>query len=368
MVVSLIPVETHIVEGLARNWAMVVIVSTLVVLALLAALIIVKYVRISLNIMRDTRPPLARNPLDFEPLSGEAVAFPAYDGLQLAGMLIRAAEGGPRRGMVIFAHEYCSDMQSCGRYCRPLVESGYDILAFDFRGHGLSPSEPGYTPRQWVTERELHDIRGAIAYARLWLERSGRAPEVGLFGISRGGCAAIIAAEELKEVRAIAVDGAYSTDQTIEYFMRRWAYIFATVRLLYENHHPAFWRFLRWNLMIAARREFKCQFPSVRKAISRMTPRPMLFIHGEKDSYLPVELGRRLYALAGEPKYFWVAAGARHNQAAVIHPEWYARRVCGFFNRHLGPTEGERRRAALQEASARLGAADSAEAAAVQGA
>lgn len=324
-----------VLDALARNWAMVVIASTITTLIVVPGLILLKYVRISLNIMRTTRPPLSRNPLDFDRLSGEPVLFPAYDGLPLAGMLIRAAAGVPRRGLIVFAHEFCSDMHSCARYCRPLVAAGYDILAFDFRGHGQSPSPADWTPRQWVTDRELDDMRGAVAYAQSWLEERGYPPRFGAFGISRGACAAILIAAENPNIAALVSDGGFSTDTTIEYFMRRWAYIFARVRFVYENHPPVFWRFLRWSMFHFARREFGCRFPSVRKALRRMAPRPMLFIHGEKDSYLPVEQSRLLYALAGQPKYLWVAAGARHNQGVICHPELYARLTTAFFDRYL---------------------------------
>jgi dipeptidyl aminopeptidase/acylaminoacyl peptidase len=70
-----------------------------------------------------------------------------------------------------------------------------------------------------------------------------------------------------------------------------------------------------------------------------MSPRAMLFIHGEKDSYLPVEQSRRLFALAGQPKFVWIAPGARHNQAAVLHAEQYARITVSFFDRHLARRE-----------------------------
>ena len=324
-----------IIEALTRNWAMAAMLSTVLILIVVPALIIMKYVRISLNIMRTTKPPLTRNPLDYEPLTGEPVNFPAYDGLLLAGMLIRANPLVPRRGLVLFAHEYCSDMHSCARYCRPLRQAGYDVFTFDFRGHGQSENDPEYTPRQWVSNRDIDDIRGAIAFATAWLEEQDYDRRIGLFGISRGACAGILAALENPDIRVIVADGAFSTDRTIEYFMKRWAYIFAKVRFVYENHHPAFWKFLRWCMMHFARREFRCTFPSVRKALQRMAPRPMLFIHGEKDSYLPVEQTQMLYALAGQPKNMWIAPGARHNQAVLMHPETYARLTTGFFDRYL---------------------------------
>lgn len=324
-----------IVELFWRNWALVVMITTLMTLVVVPYLVIMKYVRISLNIMRTTKPPLARNPLDFVPLLGDIIRFPAFDGLPLNGMLIRGNSENAPRGFIIFAHEFCADMHSCARYCRPLQESGFDILTFDFRAHGQSDKDADYTPRQWVSDREVNDIRGAIAYAEHWLEDQGRAREIGLIGVSRGACAAILAAAENDTIKCVVADGAFSTDTTIEYFMKRWAYIFATVRVVYENHPPAFWRFLRWSMMHFARREFRCNFPSVRKAISRMRPRPMFFIHGERDSYLPVEQSRRLYALAGQPKYLWVAPGARHNQAVVLHARRYAQMTTAFFLRHL---------------------------------
>jgi len=324
-----------VLEALLRNWAIVAIASTIVTLLVVPALVILKYVRISLQIMRTTKPPLSRRPLDFERVVGDAVRFTASDGLRLSGMLIRANPLVRRRGMVIFAHEFCSDMYSCARYCRPLQQAGYDVFTFDFRGHGQSDSDPDYSPRQWVSDREIADMRGAVSYVGQWLEEHGYAREIGLFGISRGACAAIVAARTCPEIRAIVADGAFSTDRTIEHFMKRWAYIFAKVRIVYENHHPAFWKFLRWSMMHVARREFRCSFPSVRKVIKHMTPRPILFIHGEKDSYLPVEQSRLLYALAPEPKYFWIAPGARHNQAVLLHCDLYSRVTAGFFDRHL---------------------------------
>ncbi len=322
-------------DVIVRNWAFVAIATTICVLTLVPALVLLKYIRISLNIMRTTRPPLSRNPLDFRRLEGEPVSFPAFDGQPLHGMIIRADPRKNRRGLVIFAHEFCSDMYSCARYCRPLCEVGYDVFTFDFRGHGQSHAPPGYTPRQWVTGAEIDDMRGAVAFIQRWLEARNLPPRVGVVGISRGACAAILAARENPDIAAIFADGAFSTDSTIEYFMKRWAYIFARVRVIYENHPPIFWRFLRWAMFIFARREFRCRFPSVIKSIKRMEPRPLFFVHGERDSYLPVEQSRRLYALAGQPKFLWIAPNARHNQAVVLHPERYAHLSISFFDQFL---------------------------------
>ncbi|MBK9119349.1 MAG: alpha/beta fold hydrolase [Phycisphaerales bacterium] len=326
-----------ILDALARNWALVAIAVTILTLVVVSACVLMNYVRISLNIMRTTKPPLSRAPLDFDRILGEPVFFPALDGLPLQGMLLRAPVHVPRRGMIIFVHEFCADMYSWARYCRGLHEHGYDIFTFDFRGHGQSECEPDYTPRQWITDHDMNDMRGAAAYVEQWLLAHHYPVEYGLFGISRGACAAILLAADNPQARVIVSDGGFSTDSTVEYFMRRWAYIFARIRFMYENHPPVFWRFLRWAMFHFARREFKCRFPSVHKALRRMTPRAILFIHGEKDSYLPVEQSRRLYALAPQPKALWIAAGARHNQAVIVHRDRYHALTLNFYDRYLMP-------------------------------
>lgn len=329
-----------ILDIVSRNWAIVLIAGTITTLVIVPLFIILKYVRISLNIMRTTVPPLARNPLDFIRLEGEEIAFLARDGLPLNGMLIRGEPSMPRKGLIVFAHEFGSDMYSAARYCRGLQADGYDVLTFDFRGHGSSPCPPEYTPRQWPTDRELDDIRGAIGYSLTLLREAGLPEEVGVVGVSRGAGAAILVADEYPAIQAVFCDGVFSTDTTIEHFMKRWAYIFASVRVVYENHHPIFWRFLRWAMFLFARREFKCRFPSVRKSIQRMQPRPVFFVHGEKDSYLPVEQSRLLYALAPQPKFLWIAPNARHSQAAVLHPDTYNALTRRFFDDYLAkPTE-----------------------------
>jgi len=327
-------------QFLLRNWALLSIFLTVASLVIIPVVILAKYVRMMLNMIKDTPPPLSMGPRDFEPIQSEVLHFRAFDGLSLRGMFLYG-KGLRKKGTVVFAHEFASDMYSCARYCRGLIEAGYDIFSFDFRGHGGSSDEEGYTPRQWATDREVADIMGAIAFVEDWLEQQDLPVEIGLFGISRGACAAILAAEQDPRVRCIVADGAFSTDTILEYLMRRWANIFAKVRFVYENHPPQFWRFLRWLLLLCASRKLNCKFPSVRKALQRMQPpRPTLFIHGERDSYIPVEQTKMLYELAPEPKKLWIVPGAKHNQSVITQPDAYARNTVEFFDRYLAGIAG----------------------------
>lgn len=326
-------------ESVSHNWALSSILLTIAILVVIPTLVIIKYVRICLNIISDTQPPLSMTQLGFDRMHGDERDFYAVDGVRLRGIFMHPPAGVPRRGAVIFAPEFKSDRHSCARYCRPLIAAGYDVFSFDFRGHGSSSGEEGYTPRQWASDREIADMMGAIGYTEQWLRDTGRPVEIGLFGISRGACASILASTSRASVKAIVIDGGFSSDCTLEHLMKRWAYIFATVRFVYENHPPEFWQFLRWCLFITCRIKFKCTFPSVRKTLTRMVPRPMLFIHGGRDSYIPVEQTRLLYALAAQPKYLWVVPGAKHNQSVDLMPDEYARRTVHFFDRYLARLE-----------------------------
>ena len=109
----------------------------------------------------------------------------------------------------------------------------------------------------------------------------------------------------------------------------------ACVKLAYENHPEMFWQLLFWLVMRFARPRLGCRFPSVRRALKEMQPRPVLFIHGRKDSYIRPEQTEVLYADAPSPKYIWIVDEAKHNQSAVVEPKQYAARTIAFFRKYL---------------------------------
>lgn len=299
------------------------------------AVVLRKYIRIMINILDDVAPYPDGCIESIRGLEGEEVSFRAVDGHRLDGIVLQQTSDGAPRGMVIFGHEFGTDRGSCVRYAKMLLETGYDVFAFDFRAHGTSAVETRYRPRQWPSDREHADMLGAIAFIGSYLEQQGRPRDVAIFGISRGAGAAILAAVGINSVKAIVTDGAFSSDSALEYLMRRFATTFAKVRIVAENHPKIFWRFLRWLLFLECRRKFNCRFPSVRKAMVRLGPKPILFIHGEKDSVIPIAQSQLLYDLAAGPKEIWIVPGAKHNQSIMVQPKVYAKRVLRFLDEHL---------------------------------
>lgn len=313
------------------------VAAGLALLVVYPAVILRKYVQIARKMLEDHAPEVENGASEDDQLEGESVSFRAADGHGLEGVILLGRPDRAAQGMVVFAHEFGSDHTSAPRYCRSLLDGGYDVFTFDFRGHGLSAPEEGYRPRQWPSDREQADMIGAILFISSYLEQRGRSRDVALFGISRGAGAAIQAAAELDNVRVIVTDGAFSSDTMLEYLMRRFATIFARIRVVAENHPPAFWRFLRWLLFRECRRKFGCRFPSVRKAVVRLGRRPILLIHGEKDGNIPLEQSQMLYDMAAGPKYLWIVPDARHNKSVLARPEEYARRLRSFLDEHLPP-------------------------------
>src|ERR1017187_8010960 len=119
-------------------WAAYAIALTCFSLLVFVVLLLAKYVRICINIFVASPMPLSMGPLDFQPIHGEVVRFRSFDGTSLRGMHLNTPNRAAYKGTIVFCHEFGSDMYSCARYARPLIESGFDVFTFDFRGHGQS--------------------------------------------------------------------------------------------------------------------------------------------------------------------------------------------------------------------------------------
>jgi len=317
---------------LAHNWPLLV-ACILVVIAILLLALLARYLRIAINLFLDTPLPITADLHDYQPPDGEIVTFPSLEGRQLRGMFIDRPPGLPDKGPVIFCHEFASDMLSAGRYARPLVEAGYSVFTFDFRGHGKSFTPPHFEPRYWPSNHEVSDILAAIAFVESRRETNGRG--VGILGVSRGASAAVVAAVLSPSIRCLAVDGAFSTDFSIDELMKRWVQIFVRIDLARADRTFSVYRFFRALMMFYVELKCRCRFPSTRRALAKLDAVPILFIQGERDAYVRPEQTRVLYDLKPGPKELWVCLGAKHNQSVATDPQTYARKTVEFFDRYL---------------------------------
>ena len=313
-------------------WSLVIVVGIVAALILVLS-VLAKYLRIAINLFLDTPLPVTANLQDFAPPEGEIVYFPSLEGRSLRGMFIDRPAGTPDRGTIIFCHEFGSDMMSAGRYARPLIESGFTVFTFDFRGHGRSFTPPRFEPRHWPSNHDVNDILAALAYVESRRDMNDQG--IGIFGISRGASAAVMAAAIQPSIRCLAVDGVFSTDSSIDELIKRWAQIFARIDLARASRSESAYRFFRALIMFYVELKCRCRFPSTRKALPKLESVPVLFIHGERDTYVRPEQTRVLYDLKPGAKELWICPDAKHNQAVVTDPKTYGRNLTSFFSRYL---------------------------------
>ena len=248
-------------------------------------------------------------------ISPEEVYFPSRDDLRLHGLYLAGRDGSP---VLLLCHGYYRSLAEPFSLGCELNRLGYNVLLFDFRGCGLSAGR--FTTLGY---REAADVLGAVDYLR---RRLGQRP-LGVLGISMGAVAALRAAPDCPPIAAIVADSAYADlEGTIRHKTKEILRLSFLVRLGWASIRLGEW--LSGGNMAAVRAV---------DAAARFAPRPLLFIHGERDDYLPPDNAQRLFQAAGEPKELWLAPGSGHAMARLDHRREYVERVHAFFQRYLIP-------------------------------
>ena len=272
-------------------------------------------------------------PFGVEPSSvdarAERISFETTHGLTLRGHLHKS--DGPSRGLIIFCPEYDGKHWSATTYAAALRDAGYDVLAFDFRNQGESDALPGYEPLHWLTEHEVADVMSAIRYAK---SRADLAElPIGLFGISRGGGAALAAASRCRDLKAILCEGAYSMESLLLHYALRWASLYIPERLMRMLplwHVRITLGLARWTSQLTR----GVRYTLLERELPRLADRPVQMIAGGRDTYVAKEITGVLCRRIGSDlcKPLWVVDKAKHNQARKIDPTGYDRRLLEHFS------------------------------------
>ena len=147
---------------------------------------------------------------------------------------------------------------------------------------------------------------------------------IGLLGFSYGGMVSMLFTPTCPAVEAVITDGGPARMRTaiaargVELGLPRWLM------------QPVAWLIISLTSLRLGVDMFK--YEPVRW-VGKIAPRPILFIHGDHDQYLPDF--DDLYAAANPPKELWRLADAGHTTASQLYPEEHTRRVIEFFSQHL---------------------------------
>ncbi len=270
--------------------------------------------------LRSTLPP--RLPISITPvqlgLPMNTVEFPASDGVRIAAWTITRDPGFP---WIISCHGLGANRADLLDIVRGLSAAGFNLLLFDFRGHGASGGRA--TSFGW---REQRDLEGALAFLSQHAGLPAR--PYGVYGVSMGAAVGLLVAARDERIGAVAADSSYANlhDALSRHLRLLYPYVPRAVFLpLVAATYRL--RFGVWPHRVAPE-----------TAAGQLTNRPILVIQGGEDPRQPREDAVRLAAAAhGE---LWVIDGAAHLGGFGADARAYGDRLIGFFGQAIGRAVG----------------------------
>lgn len=145
-------------------------------------------------------------------------------------------------------------------------------------------------------------------------------PHIVVHGISMGAATTMMLSgtDSLPPIRAYVEDCGYTSVWDIFASELKKRYHLPTFPVMHVTSALSKWHY-GWNFREADAEE----------AVRRCR-QPMLFIHGDKDTFVPTAMVYRVYAAKPQPKSLWVALNSPHAFSYHDHPAEYTRRVARF--------------------------------------
>lgn len=253
----------------------------------------------------------------------EEVKFTSADGTLLTGWFLPGRK--PVRATIVHFHGNAANISNHLLAMQWLPPKGYSVLLFDYRGFGLSQGSPSRLGA-------IEDGAAAIEYVR---GRKDVDPNrLFVYGQSLGGALAFnaLARAGTKGVLALVVEGTFQSYREV-------------VRLIMDDTW-ALWAFqypVSWLLF--------SDTDSPIDVFDQLAHVPLLVVHGEKDTTVPLEAGRRLAdAFPGANKAFWPIPYAKHQQIFTPKGSPWRENLLQYFEKKL--KEQDRRDEALLRAKA----------------
>jgi dipeptidyl aminopeptidase/acylaminoacyl peptidase len=259
-----------------------------------------------------THPACGGNPdaLSMHPIPQE-IQLKTADGLTLDAWYYPSQNGAA----VIMMGGMGGSLGSALPRAAPLLEAGYGILQIESRAcaEPRSPVTLGFN--------EALDAEAGLQY--LLQKRSINAEQIGIYGFSMGGVAAIRAAARNPEIAAVLAEGGYHN----------------LGEDILESDRPVpppLWQRIFLHTVAGMFRAQTGVNPWASSPIDDLpaiSPRPVLLVYGEGE--LVSGRGREQYEAASEPKELWVVPGGAHGANHLAAGPAYDEKVLAFFDRAL---------------------------------
>jgi fermentation-respiration switch protein FrsA (DUF1100 family) len=246
------------------------------------------------------------------------------DGLRIVGQLYLPG-GQALPPAVCICHGIPSDAPAANTKIKDrgyagLAESicrqGFTVLIFNFRGTGGSGGN--FDILGWT-----YDLRAAIDY--LWALPEVSGSRLFLLGFSGGAAVSVCVAAQDKRISSVAACACPAEfDSLIAEGGKSSSIIdhFRSIGIIRDSDFPS------------SPKDWLDSFRRVSpvNCVSRISPRPLLLVHGSQDEVVAVSHVRKLFAQSGEPKQLVIIDGAGHRlrqdeRAMAVVTRWLKAQV-----------------------------------------
>ena len=243
------------------------------------------------------------------------------DGTRAHAVLIRSTKANGRTAVVVHGYTNNSiDMLHIARIYNK--EMHYNIMLPDLHGHGLTGGND--IQMGW---KDRIDVLKWIEMAPKTVGISADSMRIVVHGISMGAATTMCVSGE-------------KTPKYVRCFVEDCGYTSAWDEFKHELHGryslPAFPLLYTASWLTKAKYGWSFKEASPLKQVAKCT-KPMLFIHGDKDTFVPTWMVYPLYETKPHPKKLWIAPGSGHAFAYRDHRKEYIKKVEEFVNQYNTP-------------------------------
>ena len=216
----------------------------------------------------------------------------------------------------IVVHGYTSEGKLLSSKAKHLYNMGYNVLVPDLRSHGTS--EGNYIGMGW------HDRLDIIDWIN-YIVKNNPNSEIALHGTSMGSATVLmVSGEKLpSNVKAIVADCGYTS--VYEEFSYQLKQLF---------NLPAFPIMNFSDVVTHIRAGYCLNDASAINQVKKSTT-PILYIHGDKDDFVPYYMMDELYNATNSEKEKLTIEGGEHANSDLVNPKLYWSTVNSFLEKYI---------------------------------
>ena len=216
----------------------------------------------------------------------------------------------------IVVHGYTSEGKILSSKAKHLYNMGYNVLVPDLRSHGTS--EGNYIGMGW------HDRLDIIDWIN-YIVKNNPKSEIALHGTSMGSATVLmVSGEKLpSNVKAIVADCGYTS-----------VYDEFSYQLKQLFNLPAFPIMNFSDVVTHIRAGYCLNDASAINQVKKSTT-PILYIHGDKDDFVPYYMMDELYNATNSEKEKLTIEGGEHANSDLVNPKLYWSTVNSFLEKYI---------------------------------